>query len=92
MLDGAANLAFLALAAMQGATNLPQQTLHSSDREGEVDRKSGAQVLQHLVALSRLVLDEELIDDDRQVIVFAQAGHASLQVLGPVSFVAGGVF
>ncbi len=60
-----ASLSFLTLAAMQRGADLAQQALHATDGEVEVDGKGRSQVLDHLVALSRLILQKELVDHDR---------------------------
>jgi hypothetical protein len=46
-------------------------------------------MLEHLVALGRLGLQEELIEDNGRVRLFSQAGDGLLQVFRPVSLVAG---
>src|SRR5580704_176089 len=88
----AAGLRFLTLATVQCGAYLALQTLHAAHRETNLDGKSRTQVLEHLIAFSRLGLDQELIDNNGCIRLFAQPHHGLLPGLGPMSFAAGGVF
>jgi hypothetical protein len=63
--NGTPGLSFFALAAVQGGADLAQQTLHATDGKVQVDRESCAQMLDHLITFAGLVLEKELIEDDR---------------------------
>ncbi len=87
---GAASGTFFALAAMQRRAHFAHQTFHAGDREVEVDRESGAQMFDHLIAFVGLGFEQKLVDDGGGIGLFAQAGGGLLQSLGPVRFLAGG--
>ena len=88
--DGATRRRLLALAAMQSRAHFAHQTLHSGNREVEIDREGRAQMFDHLIAFVGLGFQQELVDDGSGIGLFAQAGGSLLQGLGPVRFLAGG--
>ena len=75
---------------MQSRPHLAHQPFHSRDREIDVDRKCGAEMLDHLIAFLGLGLEQKLVDDGRGVSLFAQASGGLLQGTSPLRFLTGG--